>query len=446
MKRYVKRNFGKRGSKIVLLVFFVLLIALSVWGGFYVFYFDEEAMTPPVGSNPVSGEIYGTYTFKILNKSINLNVGEHKKVKIQSDDKDASKAMEWTSSDDKVAHIDPDGNIVALKKGKATITAKAGYYSSQCKVTVKDNSKKDSKTFSTAYTANEDVVKKNKANTETSAEPVYNTYDNYDVYSEYDVDGDSIGTETYTTYNNKMLYSIKVNRLKNCVTVYTYDNKGKYTVPVRAMICSCGADDGTPEGSFSIFAKNRWHPLFGNVYGQYTSAFNNSILFHSVPYEEMEKPDTVEVGEYNNLGKSVSMGCVRLAVADAKWIYDNCPEGTTVEVYEDKKDGPLGTPPAMKINSDKSVGWDPTDDDKNNPYYNSTPTFEGVVNASVDNGEYFDPMKGVKAKDSSGTDVTDKIKITGKVNENKSGEYIIIYYIKDNMNRTKTQYRYVTVR
>ena len=40
------------------------------------------------------------------------------------------------------------------------------------------------------------------------------------------------------------------------------------------------------------------------------------------------------------------MGCVRLTVEDAKWIADNCPSGTTVEIYEDDDPEPLGKPEA----------------------------------------------------------------------------------------------------
>lgn len=37
MKKYVKNNFGRYGGVIVLVVFFVLLISLSVGGALYVF-------------------------------------------------------------------------------------------------------------------------------------------------------------------------------------------------------------------------------------------------------------------------------------------------------------------------------------------------------------------------------------------------------------------------
>lgn len=41
MKKYVKNNFGRYGGVIVLVVFFVLLISLSVVGALYVFYGDQ---------------------------------------------------------------------------------------------------------------------------------------------------------------------------------------------------------------------------------------------------------------------------------------------------------------------------------------------------------------------------------------------------------------------
>lgn len=413
MKRYVRANFGKNGGLAVLAVFFILLIALSVGGALYIFYGDSWADEEKNQQTAVlSSQNANTTVFSIKVKKLKMNVGDRQKVKVSSETENVDSTISWESSDSKVAHIDPEGNIIALKKGKVKITATAGYYSSNLEVTVKENKKEETKrTFTTAYTANKDVEKKNKK------------------------DG-----------SGRNLYSIDVNRIKNCVTVYTYDKNGKYTVPVRAMICSCGDGNKTPKGTFSVSVKNRWHFLYGDVYGQYTTAFNGEILFHSVPYEKMKKPASVEVEDYNGLGTSISMGCVRLAVADAKWIYENCPEGTKVRVYESNKDGPLGTPPAMKINTGKRTGWDPTDDDKKNPYYNKTPNFYGVVNVSINLGEKFDPMTGVTARDTSGSLITDKIKVKGSVNTEKSGEYLLEYTVKDDMGRSNSQYRYVTVR
>lgn len=45
-------------------------------------------------------------------------------------------------------------------------------------------------------------------------------------------------TETETTTADPYPYYIRVNRTGNCVTIYTKDEEGEYTVPYKAMICS----------------------------------------------------------------------------------------------------------------------------------------------------------------------------------------------------------------
>lgn len=58
-----------------------------------------------------------------------------------------------------------------------------------------------------------------------------------------------------------------------------------------------------------------------------------------------------------------------MTVEDAKWIYDNCKSGTTVEFYSSEDPGPFGKPEAMKITNYQDYrGWDPTDPDENNPW------------------------------------------------------------------------------
>ena len=47
-------------------------------------------------------------------------------------------------------------------------------------------------------------------------------------------------------------------------------------------------------------------------------------------YDVDSGPYTVQDGR---LGMGISHGCVRLALADAKWIYDTIPSGTKVVVY-----------------------------------------------------------------------------------------------------------------
>lgn len=164
-------------------------------------------------------------------------------------------------------------------------------------------------------------------------------------------------------------FAIYVNKLLNCVTVYSVDAEGAET-PVKSMVCSCGRQGhGTPSGTFKLQEGYEWRLMVDNTWAQYAVRFNNHILFHSVPYIKA-KPDTLETDQYNLLGSPASLGCVRLSVEDAKWIYDNVKRGTKIVVYEDDAEpGPLGKPEAIKLdeNDPRSV-WDPTDPDTKNPW------------------------------------------------------------------------------
>ena len=164
-------------------------------------------------------------------------------------------------------------------------------------------------------------------------------------------------------------YYIKVDRKQNCITIYTLDEAGEYTVPYKAMVCSTGLYNATPRGTFHLSDKYLWRELYGGVYGQYATRITGGVLFHSVPYYRKAK-NTLCTDKYNKLGQQASLGCIRLTVEDAKWIAENCPSGTAVEIYESDEVGPLGKPEAVKIDTDSpNKGWDPTDPDENNPWH-----------------------------------------------------------------------------
>ncbi len=168
-------------------------------------------------------------------------------------------------------------------------------------------------------------------------------------------------------------YYIKVNRTQNTVNIYQKDEEGSYTVPAKAMVCSIGTSTPKAGSKYKITSYRRaWNGLKGNVYGQYAVQIVGNILFHSVPYTAKSN-DTLEYWEYDKLGTQASLGCIRLAVKDAKWIYDNVPAGTYVEFYEDDNPGPFGKPIAQKISDNELCrNWDPTDYVEGNPWHNGT--------------------------------------------------------------------------
>ena len=238
--------------------------------------------------------------------------------------------------------------------------------------------------------------------------------------------------------DNGLPYCIKVNKTKNVVTIYTVGEDGYYSKPVKAMVCSVGESGNTPEGIFDLGAREEWLPLEGDVYGQYATTITGSFLFHSVPYFSQNKAD-LEIEEYNKLGQSVSAGCVRLSVIDAKWIYDNCSEMTDGEIFESDYDGPLGKPVSAVITSGGAEGnWDPTDPDRNNPYMGNIPLILGAYDREIERYSDFDIAAGVTALDSTGKDVTNYMKVDGEVNENVCGTYKVTYSVTDETGITGT--------
>jgi len=81
-------------------------------------------------------------------------------------------------------------------------------------------------------------------------------------------------------------------------------------------------------GTFSVGSKGY---SFGENKGYscyYWTQFHGDYLFHSILYNPYTR-----VVQDGRLGASLSHGCVRLAIDDAKWIHDTIPRGTTVVSY-----------------------------------------------------------------------------------------------------------------
>lgn len=152
-------------------------------------------------------------------------------------------------------------------------------------------------------------------------------------------------------------YVIKVNKKKNCITVYAKDGKKGYIIPVKAFTCSTGR--ATPITTAKTPVKYRWHTLMGPSYGQWCTRIKGGILFHSVMYNRNKKNTTLSVRAYNKLGTTASHGCIRMRAGDAKWIYDNCKLKTKVVIYNSSNPGPLGKPKVGKL--PRWHTWDPTD-------------------------------------------------------------------------------------
>ena len=138
----------------------------------------------------------------------------------------------FTSSDERIIRVDAAGRVEGRAEGDAVVTAASEDFTASCNFRVKGEKKTPEVTeVTTAYTANADILAENIKEGKTNR-----------------------------------LYRITVNRRTNTVTVFTYDKDGKYTVPVRAMVCSCGAGGPniTPVGEYRTASSREWAALYGD--------------------------------------------------------------------------------------------------------------------------------------------------------------------------------------
>lgn len=182
--------------------------------------------------------------------------------------------------------------------------------------------------------------------------------------------------------NNNL--KIVVNRAACCVTIYAYDSQKKsYIIPVKTCTVSVGRDIATtsgaaglntsssytPLGSYSISSngqaskfslKSMSEPDGSTVYARWASHIVGNVYFHAVAVGS-QSHFALNPTTYNRLGSAASAGCIRMTVADAKWIYDYAAVGSVVKIEKgnSKKPGPLGKEATIKVSG--SINYDPTD-------------------------------------------------------------------------------------
>ena len=109
-------------------------------------------------------------------------------------------------------------------------------------------------------------------------------------------------------------------------------NGSQYKTLVKKFKCSTGkAETPTPLGTYQTDGKagDEWYYFKDfNCYAKWATRIVGGILFHSITYNSSKR----RTGSESSLGRRASHGCIRLRVEDAKWIYDNCPQGTTVVI------------------------------------------------------------------------------------------------------------------
>lgn len=177
-------------------------------------------------------------------------------------------------------------------------------------------------------------------------------------------------------------FYIEVNRAACVVTIYMYnDETKKYDIPVKTCTVSVGSDVSTVAGAGGLNTKSYYTPL-GNysictngqsvkytlkpmnepdgkiLYARWATHIVGNVYFHGIAVGA-QSHYSLPASTYNRLGSPASAGCIRMTIADAKWIYDYASTGTKVKIIKGSasKPGPLGKNPTIKSN----VNYDPTD-------------------------------------------------------------------------------------
>ena len=136
-------------------------------------------------------------------------------------------------------------------------------------------------------------------------------------------------TVAYPDVNAHPNLWIKVSKAKQRVYLID-DGKVLYT-----MYCSTGSGKSdTPTGTYHIQAERGtfFYNQSSNEGAKYWVSWKNhgEYLFHTVP---TDANGNFVISEAKKLGKqAASLGCVRLSVPDAKWLYENIKEGTKVVI------------------------------------------------------------------------------------------------------------------
>lgn len=205
-------------------------------------------------------------------------------------------------------------------------------------------------------------------------------------YKFYYKNGDKVTdlTNIMKLKKGKNKFKIVVNRAANCVTIYAYDSQKKaYIIPVKTCTVSVGRDtvttsgaaglsvstSFTPIGSYSICSNGQAvkyslkpmnEPDGSVVYARWASHIVGNVYFHAVAVGS-QSHYALSASSYNRLGQAASAGCIRMTVADAKWIYDYAATGSSVKIEKGNsaKPGPLGKNATIKISD--SINYDPTD-------------------------------------------------------------------------------------
>jgi Uncharacterized protein conserved in bacteria len=118
-------------------------------------------------------------------------------------------------------------------------------------------------------------------------------------------------------------YYIYTNLSNHSVCIFTGSNHNWKLA--KSFACSVGkSSTPTIRGHFSVGSRGTYFVTDNGLICKYFTQISGNYLFHSILYDK--NGNVVD----SRLGASISHGCIRLALENAKYIYDNIPSSTSI--------------------------------------------------------------------------------------------------------------------
>lgn len=131
-------------------------------------------------------------------------------------------------------------------------------------------------------------------------------------------------------------YFVEVDVNNQLVKVFSRDNNGAFTELTKVFWCSTGTTSHPSEVGVHILtgrkARSALFPTWGNSTARWWTRITPEIAFHSILFSSS---GAISMKSVTRLGSRASHGCIRLSMADAKWVYDNIGKGVEVWIHED---------------------------------------------------------------------------------------------------------------
>ena len=138
---------------------------------------------------------------------------------------------------------------------------------------------------------------------------------------------DSMDSKAYDLAS-KTNYLIVIDRSNCRLGVY----RGSVRNWTRQNRWSCSVGKSSTPTSGGTYETSRVAQYEDSGYARtwYVTRFKGSQKIHSVLYDQQDSPNHIMDG---TLGQRCTDGCVRLSLSNARWIYNNIPNGTKVYIY-----------------------------------------------------------------------------------------------------------------